>query len=726
MKFAALTTLAIAVGFLPWQGIHAGESTSEKEDAEDLINYYSSQEIVSIATGREQAVYEAPAVATVITAEQIAAMGATNLDQVLETVPGLHVSLSSTGFSSIYSMRGIHTDKNPQVLMLVDGIPLTQLYLGDRGRRNILPVSNIERVEVIRGPGSAVYGADAFAGVISVTTKNAEDIHGTELGGRAGSFDTQEAWFLHGSRHGDLEFAVSLNLFKTDGDDGRVIEVDTQSIVDSIAGTSASLAPGPANTDEKRADLRIEFDYKRLAFSFWNWRQEGSNGPGLALALDPSATGKVNNYLLDLAYRDTTRFANWDYEARLSYADINTKSEQTLLPPGALLPLGADGNVTLDPEAFAGLGVFTEGMIGNPEVYEEHYRYDGWAFFKGFNNHVLRMATGVNYSRLEGKETKNYGPGVIDPVDAVQVIDGTLTDVSGTPYNFIPDESRRVYYGSLQDQWTFARDWNLTVGVRYDNYSDFGSTVNPRAALVWNTTNKLTSKLLYGRAFRAPSFAELFSQNNPVAQGNPDLDPETINTYEMAFDIRATKDVDAGLNLFYYKVEDLIRFVPDPEGTGSQTAQNSGEQTGYGFELEAQWHIIDTLSIAGHYAYQHSRFDDLDADVGHAPGQQLFGAIRWAFVENWDANLQAKWIADRQRDANDPRPPIDDYTLVNLTIRRLNIVNHLDIALIGQNLLDEEAYEPSPVESSSPAGSLVPGDFPLEGRAVYLKLDYRF
>lgn len=725
MKIIKFSSLALCIAVVPVHGTLAAERKSADVEGEDLIDYYSNEEFVSIATGQAQAINEAPAVATVITAEDIAAMGATNLDDVLETVPGLHVSLSSTGFSPIYSMRGIHTDKNPQVLMLVDGVPLTQLYLGDRGRRNILPISNIERVEVIRGPGSAVYGADAFAGVISVTTKDAEDIAGTEIGGRAGSFDTQEVWFLHGSRHGDLEFSISLNLFKTDGDDGRVIEVDSQSIIDSFVGTSASLAPGPVNTDEKRGDLRVEFDWKGLSFSFWNWRQEGGAGPGLALALDPGAKAKANNYLVDLSYANQSQFSKWDYEVSLVYADINTKSEQTLFPPGAVLPLDAEGNVNL--ASAQGLAEFSEGMIGNPEVYEEHVRVDGSAFYKGFEDHTIRMASGVSYAELEGKETKNYGNGVVDqPVPPYQVIDGTLTDVTGTPYIFIPNESRRIYYGSLQDQWSFAADWNLTLGVRYDNYSDFGSTVNPRAALVWNATERLTSKLLYGRAFRPPSFAELFSINNPVALGNPDLDPETINTYELAFDYRPTYDVSTGLNLFYYKVEDLIRFVPDPDATGSQTAQNSGEQTGYGFELEAQWHARDNLSLAGHYAYQHSRFDDLDADVGHAPGQQLFGAIRWGFLPDWETNLQAKWIADRQRDAGDPRPPIDDYTLVNLVVRRLNIVDHLDIALIGQNLLDEEAYEPSPAESRSPAGSLVPGDFPLQGRGVYLRLDYRF
>ncbi len=155
-----------------------GASASEEED---LAKVYGGEGFISIATGRQQPLSRAPAVATVITAEEIEAMGATNLDEVLESVAGLHVSLSSTRFSPIYSIRGIRTATNPEVLMLINGVPITQLNLGGRGEQNSLPVNSIERVEVIRGPGSAVYGADAFAGVINVITKTAADIHGTEI-----------------------------------------------------------------------------------------------------------------------------------------------------------------------------------------------------------------------------------------------------------------------------------------------------------------------------------------------------------------------------------------------------------------------------------------------------------------------------------------------------------------------------------------------------------------
>ena len=117
-------------------------------------------------------------------------MGARDIDQVLESIPGLHVSTSAIGNNSIYQIRGISSDVNPQVLMLINGVPVTNIFTGSRSQAwGGMPVENISRIEVIRGPGSAIYGADAYAGTINIITKNATEIDGLELGASAGSFN---------------------------------------------------------------------------------------------------------------------------------------------------------------------------------------------------------------------------------------------------------------------------------------------------------------------------------------------------------------------------------------------------------------------------------------------------------------------------------------------------------------------------------------------------------
>ncbi len=137
--------------FLAFSSINVAVAQTSEE--EDLALAYGDNSTVSIATGSKQTLRHAPAVATVITSRDIAAMGATDLDQVLESVPGLHVSKSHVVSKPIYSFRGIHTLQNSQALMLVNGIPITNVFQGDRGQIwGGMPLENVARIEVIRGP----------------------------------------------------------------------------------------------------------------------------------------------------------------------------------------------------------------------------------------------------------------------------------------------------------------------------------------------------------------------------------------------------------------------------------------------------------------------------------------------------------------------------------------------------------------------------------------------
>jgi iron complex outermembrane receptor protein len=454
----------------------------------------------------------------------------------------------------------------------------------------------------------------------------------------------------------------------------------------------------------------------------WNWRQfDFGVGPGVALALDPSGRGDSSNYLADLTFHNKDFAKHWDVTAQLSYMDINTKSKQKLFPPGAILPIGSNGNV--NPSNPAGFIRFPEGLIGNPEVYERHLRLDLSAFYTGFDKHRLRFATGYSYADLKPQETKNFGPGVINGTE--DVVGGSTTDITDTPFIFVQREQRRLYYVSFQDEWALAPDWDLTAGIRYDHYSDFGNTVNPRLALVWQARHNLTGKLLYGRAFRAPSFSELFLINNPANLGNPNLKPENINTLELALKYQPTSNLDTALSLFAYRINDLIRFVPEPGGT-SLRAQNTGSQTGYGLEIEADWRIAHKLRLSGHYAFQRSSNEDADSESAIAPHHQGYLRAGWDFYPNWSFNAELNWIGERQRVAGDPRSKLDGYTIVDLTLRRMRIATRLELSFSVRNLFDQDAREPSPADLTIPAGSLIPGDFPLPGRSFFVEARYHF
>jgi iron complex outermembrane receptor protein len=167
--------------------------------------------------------------------------------------------------------------------------------------------------------------------------------------------------------------------------------------------------------------------------------------------------------------------------------------------------------VLFPPGAFG--GAFVDGMIGNPYKWERHERLSATAAYTGFDAHRLRFGIGyVHQDLYRARETKNFNPD-FSPIGSGSRAD--VTDVTDT-VPFARPHDRTALYGYAQDEWNFARDWTLTAGVRYDRYSDFGGTTNPRLAVVWEAAYNMTAKLLYGSAFRAPAFQELYLINNPV------------------------------------------------------------------------------------------------------------------------------------------------------------------------------------------------------------------
>ena len=687
MNRAIVRTVAAALA-VAWAGACAGQGDEE----EDLALAYGDKSFVTIASGARQPIARAPSVATVVTAEDIAAIGAADLDEVLETVPGLHVSRSNIGYNPIYTIRGIHTQYNPQVLMLVNGIPITGAFFGNRSQIwGGMPVENIARIEVIRGPGSALYGADAFSGVINIITKTAADINGTQLGLRAGSFKSRDAWVQHGGTWGGFDVAAYLRVGATDGQ-REIIAAD------ALSGTPfPSLAPGQVNVGRDAIDARLDLarDKWRLRAGYQQ-RDNGGSGAGVASALDHHGRSFGERVSTDLTWQDTNFAPDLDVTAQASYLNITEKSDLTIYPPG-----------------FPG---FPDGVIGNPYKWERHLRFNLSAAYAGLQSHKLRFGAGTQNDDLyRTKETKNYAlvpiPGGFFPAPL-----GAVVDVSDSA-PFLRPHSRRVNYVYVQDEWAFTQDWHLTAGVRHDQYSDFGGTTNPRLALVWETAYNLTSKLLYGRAFRPPAFAELYNINNPVALGNPNLKPETNESVELAFAWQPARSVQANLNLFHYRMKDILRFVQNPDA--SFTAQNAGQQRGQGLEVELVWDANQNLRLSGNYAQQRSIDEATGLDSGNAPRHHVYARADWRFMPGWALNTQVNYIADRKRQPLDTRPAIADYHTVDLTLRKQKLKNDWDVAFTVRNLFDADAREPAP------APGLIANDLPLAPREWRFELRHQ-
>ncbi len=678
-------------------------------------DYYRTDRLLVSATGSQLPVHKAPAVPSIITAEDIEKMGATCLDDILETVPGIHTGPSAdSGYRTNYHIRGIYTGINQQVLLLINGTPINTLYVGSRQIAFRMPTANISRVEIIRGPGSAVHGADAFAGTINVITKDAHEIQTVQTGFRAGSFETYDAWLQGGGFWKGWELAASLEYSESQGDKDRIIQSDQQTVFDNLFGTNASLAPGVMDTHYKylEANLALRKDNWNLRQRYWsNLDESGPYWAGVTNTLSTGNEVNVESYLADLRYDNPRMTPNWEFSAGLNYMYQLTDSKLVLFPPGTILPVGSDGNLFTGPNVVS----FPDGVIGAPARTEQTMAGDASSIFTGLRDHRLRLGAGAKNMEIDAQEHKNFGPGVIDGTQPV--VDGTLANLTGTPYTYVPDKSRQLWFAFAQDEWSLAKHWDLTAGVRYDHYSDFGATLNPRLALVWEARYDLTTKLLYGRAFRPPSFQELYAQNNPANKGNPNLDPETIQTLELVFDYQPVTSFRTILNLFVYEAKDLIEQVPDAVGSG-KTAQNTQDQEGYGFELEMDWEITDTLLLKANCALQDSKDKETDAPVPNTPRMQFYINPSWTFLPDWSLDGQVKWIADRKRAQGDTRDDIGDYTLVGLTLRRTNIWKHWDLAVATRNLLDEDAREPT--------GTAIPDDYPMPGRSFYAEVRFHY
>jgi len=661
----------------------------------DYESIYGDQEFVSIATGHAQNIGKAPAVASVITAEDIRDMGATSLQQVMESVPGVHVTFVPGNYAPVYSIRGIYSEFSPHVLLLINGVPMTNLYLGNWGQAfGNIPVESIERIEVIRGPGSAVFGADAFAGVINILTKDLAETEDTQYGIRAGSFNTADLWIQNGQKYGDLNLFTSLEFRRTDGQ-SEIINVDRQTALDQIFNTSASLAPGPVNTGVKWLDARFDMGYKLWSLDFsYSSRRDLETGAGVAQALDPLGKIDAERYTIKFAYQNPDFFELWELNYQLIFMDLHSRSEIFAFPAGAFG------------------GGFPDGLFGAPEINERHIRFDVNTFYTHFEHHTIRIGSGASLADMyQVRESKNFN------LDGSPK--GSVVSVTDTAEVFTSEEDRQTYYAYIQDEWNLSSDFLLTAGLRFDHYSDFGSTTNPRLALIWDVSFDTTTKLLYGRAFRPPSFAELFNMNNPVALGNTDLDPETIDTYEWAFDYHPVGKFSTRINIFYYEMKKVIQFAPDVAPATSRTAQNNTSQTGEGLEWEAAWKFNSNVKFSGNVALQKTRDKSTGQSVGHVPQQQIYSILSWQAMPNLSLVLQQNWVADRKRAANDSRVAIDDYLTFDFNLR-YTLKKHWELSFIGKNIFDEEVREPSP------APGIIPDDLPLAGRSIYAEVRHSF
>lgn len=684
---------------------------AKSEDMADDLFALSPAELaaipVTIASGTAKKLIHSAAVTTVITAEEIDRMGATDLHEVLQTVPGMIASIQPVTNDYIYSLRGINNSTGSRLLFMMDGTRITVPYKGSLMAGMEMPVEAIQRIEVIRGPGSALYGADAFAGVVNIITKKAKDIDGTVIGVRGGNNDTQSIWGQQSGQVWGWDIAASLQFSHNNADDDRIVAADLQTTLDQNFGTSASLAPGPMQTRQKRWNAHLNAQRKYVEFNFWAYANDDLGlRAGAGGALDNRGSIDGENYLYDLQFSSEDLFEDWEFKGRLNYHETDVTGLIFNFPAGAILPLDAQGN--FNPTSPVQLKLFPDGMKTAIGFEQQVASGRFTTVYKGWDQHVWRFSAGYRYEGLASRDRRNYGVGVSSP-------GGALVDLTGTDNAFLGDHHRDIWSFVLQDEWQMAADWQLTAGIRYDEYSDFGSTFNPRAALIWDVTPELTTKLLYGQAFRAPSFLEQFQKNSQLFNGNPVLKPEEIETVEWGLDYRPVEALRTAMNIYYYEIRDSIASIDS--GATAQVSNQPGVDA-YGAELEWDWRFLPDWRFKGNYAWQQARDLATKTRVQWQPEHKLYSALSWQFSSNWQIQTQLNWVGHRFVRDQGSRPDLTDLATVDLTLNSQKLLGFIDLTGSVRNLLDSKGRDP--------AIQAYPDYIPTPRRSFYLELKVHF
>ena len=274
----------------------------------------------------------------------------------------------------------------------------------------------------------------------------------------------------------------------------------------------------------------------------------------------------------------------------------------------------------------------------------------------------------------------------------------------------------------VQDLYHLNNDTDITFGVRYGRYNDFGSTLNPRVALVHRFTNKFYSKLLYGEAFKPPAFSQLFDATPTQSQfrmrGNSKLAATEITSYEVQLGYDFSEKIKSNISVYQNSTLDEIFFDATP---GIEQWRNSGERTFKGVELELKgaWLGLDYAFL--NYSYQQTYNDGNKIENNIHPKHRLNTGGNYRLNDHLTTNFTVSYFSSGKRAINDLRKDMKSKLLLRLAVQTKNLImSGLSLELSISNLLNQSAHD----ETENSLAIL--DDIPLEGRAMRFSFRYSF
>lgn len=628
---------------------------------EELMNV----EVVYAASKHIQKTSEAPSSVSIVTAAEIRQFGYRTLADILQSLRGFYVT-SDRNYSYL-GVRGFGRsgDYNARVLVLVDGHRINDnIYEGVLIEGGfVVDPDLIDRVEVVRGPSSSIYGNNAFFAVVNVITRKGGTLDAAEISAEAASFDTYKGRVTFGKKLEDgPEFLLSGTFLDSKGQRLFFPEFDSPDTNHGVAENA---------------------DGERLQSLFGNVSYRGFTLQAAHVLREKG----IPTASFSTVFNDP-RTKTWDQRTYVSVEyDRPVFSE-----------LSIRARATWDRYYYWGDNVYDYPpvTINRDFGFGEWWSAEAMLTYTGIPSNTLIL--GGDFQETLRQEQGNYDQ-----------------DPHRDHFDILTNIDRQGLF--VQDEYRISSQVILNAGLRVDHHSTFGKKVSPRVALILNTDRRTSVKLLYGQAFRAPNAYELYwSDPNSSVESNPNLGPETVKTAELVAERLLGERLKVTVSGFYYTIDGRIAYRIDPE-TGFLQYQNAEKIESKGVEAEASTQLPGGATGRASWAYQQTTEVETGNALVNSPRHLLkLNLAVPLFGEKLSAGLEARYTTRRLTLAGNEG---GGFFLANLTLLSRSLLHGLDVSASIYNVLDRRYGDPGAEEHRQDV-------IQQDGRSFRLKATCRF